>query len=320
MPELGGWVVRASTTRRPNRSRPGPGVQPSAASAPPPVPPSTFERFRELDSYRVNREWNRYEGTAQRDLLRTLRERFLRRHAISAGRALDLGCGPGRFLPMLVGGPARAVGLDVSAETLRQAGERLGGDRYPDRVRGDARRPPFTPGSFGLVAALGNLVGFAGPDGEALLGSAAALVAPEGRLLVEVAPGAGERSAYLHRLPVSALGRLFRAPTSAVLPRIRREEFREEPARKRRAGEFERWSVARTSEFLVRLGFEVVEEISIAPALGGSPTRVDAIRGDPKAWDHLVEVEELLGHDRARSPASAAVLVAAHRRPPDPRH
>lgn len=281
--------------------------------------PSASERFRGLDLYRVEREWRRYEGTAQRRLWRELRERFLERHARGVGWTLDLGSGPGRFTPWAGGPHRRPVALDLSTEMLRElppywTARRIRGP-VPDRVRGDAGRPPFPSGRFEEVVALGNALGFAEGSSERLLEETMGLVAPNGTLLLEIAPGPGERSRYLARLPVSSVGRLFRAPVAVLLARIRAGGFAPEPPRRSEPGAFRRVAREEVIGRLESAGWKVVEVRAVAPVLGPDPRRIHACAADPKAWGHLLEVEEAVGQDRERSARAAAVLLAAVRHP-----
>lgn len=66
-------------------------------------------------------------------------------------RALDLGCGRGRIVDLLVREGYEAVGIDVLKEPLESPGN---GSRY---VRGDAFALPFDADSFGLVVDYGLL-------------------------------------------------------------------------------------------------------------------------------------------------------------------
>lgn len=285
------------------RSRPLRAIVPATESA--------RDRFRSLDPYRAEREWKRYEGTPQRELFRALRQRFLARHPGPEGWSADLGSGPGRFT-LEIGPPrARRVALDLSLEMLRRAS---GTDAAPfpaERVRGDASRPPLAPGRFGAVALLGNTLGFAGRAGEDLLAAAESLVAAGGRLLIEIAPAAGERSRYLARLPSSAVARLLRSPTAAVLPRVLREGFEEEPARRAEPGAFRRWTAEELAARWRTAGWTREETMAIAPALGPETQRLEAIRRDAKAWKHLQDLEEAIGRTPERWSRAAAVLLAA---------
>ena len=276
-------------------------------------------RFQQADAYRAQREWQRYVGTPQRDLFRELRERFLARHSASDGWVLDFGSGPGRFLPFIGGPAARRVALDVSHEMLELAASAWVADgrtgRLPDRVVGIAERPPLRTARWSEVVVLGNTLGFAGPNADRLLNQAVGLVAPGGSLLVEAAPAPGERSIYLERLPPSAVARLLRSPVRAVISRVVREGFKADAPRHRTPRSFRRFSASELREHLSTAEWEVTETMAVAPALGADARRVEAVRGDPKAWSHLLELEEEVGRRPDRWAGAAAVLVAARHAP-----
>jgi Methyltransferase domain len=274
-----------------------------------PATSSASERFRSLDAYRVRREWERYEGTAQRDLFRTLRARFLARHPGPGGWALDLGSGPLRFTAALGLKDARRVALDLSAAMLRFRGPSI--VPSTDRVRGDAARPPFAKRSATTVAVIGNTLGFAGDSADAVLDQAIGLTAPGGVLLLEIAPGPGERSRYLARLPTSSVARLLRSPVGAVLPRLTREGFEIERVRRAEPGEFRRFAVPEIVRRLAQERWRIREVLVVAPSLGPDATALEAVARDAKAWSHLLELEEEVGRNPARWPAAAAILAAA---------
>lgn len=302
------------------RSRMGRSVSPSPGRRP--AAQSARERFLASDRYRVEREWKRYEGTAQRDLFRVLRERFLQRNlAPTPTWALDIGCGPGRFTRGLSGRGARVIALDLSTRALAFLAESWpvgpAAPNLPDRVRADAVAPPFRTGSFGTVVLFGNTLGFAAENSEAVLRSAGSLVAPAGRLLMEIAPGPGEYSRYLTRLPTGSMVRLLRAPTAAVLPRIEREGFRALPARKSIPGPFRRIRVPEALEGFRSEEWKVLESMAVGPALGSEADRLSAVREDGKAWGRLLELEEELGRRPDRWVAAASVLLAIERKPMD---
>jgi SAM-dependent methyltransferase len=69
------------------------------------------------------------------------------------GRCLDLGCGTGVFVPLLVEQAWAVVGVDLSADQLRVAQERVG-DVAESLVQADASALPFEDGSFDAVAAV----------------------------------------------------------------------------------------------------------------------------------------------------------------------
>jgi SAM-dependent methyltransferase len=279
-----------------------------------PEPGAARERFEALDRYRVDREWQRYEGTAQRELFRLLRVRFLRRNVAVGRWVVDIGAGPGRFLGAIGPPDADRIALDLSQEMLRRVD--LTTRPRPYRVRGDGISPPLAPGRFSDVAVLGNALGFAGADSERLLSEAEALVAPGGMLLLEVVSGPGERSRYLSRLPPTALARLLRAPVAALATRVGREGFAEEPRRRRDTGDFRRFDPSDLSSRLVARGWQVVDTLAIAPALGPVAGSLAAVRADEKAWAHLLELEERVGRQPERWPRAAAVLLALSRARP----
>ena len=229
---------------------------------------------------------------------------------------LDAGSGPGRFTADLgAPGTARRVAVDLGREMLVELIDRWPRGNSADPiafvVRGDAGQLPFPPATFDVVAALGNLVGFAGMQAPRVLGSVVDALAPGGTLLLEVAPGSGEHSRYLRRLPSSSVARLLRAPTRAVATRIEREGFAPEPMRKEVPGEFVRVDPVLLAVDLTSKGFRVEEMLAVAPALGADGDRTAAVARDPKAWEHLLMVEEQLGRTPERWSRAAAVLVAA---------
>jgi SAM-dependent methyltransferase len=302
------------TRPRPSSRRP----QPTDPGASGPSSPAHL-RFLHLERERATREWLRYEGTAQRDLFRQLRERFLHRHAREGRWALDAGSGPGRFSPWLGGPSTRRVALDLSLAMLTASRGSATGLRRPpehdvERVRGDALRPPFPPAGFAEVALIGNALGFEHTSGEELLSAVETLVAPGGRLVLEVAPGPGERSRYLGRLPPGAVRRLLAAPPKAVLPRVEREGFAEEPARHRPAA-FRRWTAKELHARWSPPGWVVRETMAVAPALGADAARLAEVARDPAAWLRLTELEEAIGRDPRRWRNAAAVLLAVEHPP-----
>lgn len=221
---------------------------------------------------------------------------------------LDLGSGPGRFLPHIGRSGSKKVALDLSIEMLRDV-ERQG-RTPPELVRADGLQPPFRNRSFQEVVLLGNSLGFAGPDADRLWDVAGELVAPGGSLILEVVAGAGERSRYLCRLPGSSLGRLFRSPVAALFARVEREGFALDPPRKTDPGSFRRYDPDELKQAVTRRGWWVEETMAVAPALGGDGERLEGVASDPVAWSHLIELEEQVGHREERARRAAAVLLA----------
>jgi hypothetical protein len=50
--------------------------------------------------------------------------------------------------------------------------------------------------------------------------------------------------------------------------------------------------------------------VAVAPALGASPGSLEPARSDPKAWSHLLELEEAVGREPERWNSAAAVLLS----------
>jgi SAM-dependent methyltransferase len=274
------------------------------------------DRFVDLDEYRVDREWKRYEGTPLRDLYRELRERFLARHRPAApGRSLEVGPGPGRFTRLIEHDEGRVVLLELSRAMLQRIPAVVPGPgpARVDSVQGDAVWPPFRPQRFQRIAVMGNVLGFAERDAGTMLTRLTSLLAPGGRLLLEFVAGPGERSRYLHRLPAGAIARLLAAPVRAVQPRIQREGFL--PIRERLAGDrrFRRFSPDDLAARLTSEGLEVRELLAVAPCLGNDAARLSEIRAAPAGWAHLLEIEEAIGRQPERQRNAAALLLSAER-------
>jgi SAM-dependent methyltransferase len=68
------------------------------------------------------------------------------------GRCLDLGCGGGVFVPLLVDRGWSVVGVDLSADQLAVARSSIG-EQAEALVQADAQALPFDPGSFDAVVA-----------------------------------------------------------------------------------------------------------------------------------------------------------------------
>lgn len=230
------------------------------------------------------------------------------------GRTLEIGPGPGRFTDLIGTAPRERVALDLSAEalaTLRRNWAPPGRTGPPPGlVRADALSAPFRPRSFRVVTLLGNVLGFAGAGGDSLLGQAAALLTPGGRLLLEADCGPGERSRYLARLPAGAVRRLLVAPAPWLQGRIAAEGFAPEPPRRALRG------LRRTDpqELLDRLsgwGLELEEAIAVAPVLGADSGKLETVHSDRRAWERLLSLEETVGRSPERLRRCPAVLFCA---------
>jgi SAM-dependent methyltransferase len=126
------------------------------------------------------------------------------RHGVPSGIGLDLGCGDGHLMSILMGhvGSRQLVGLDSdSREVLIASGRRI----YSQVVTGSADRLPFGNGGFDFVFSNSVLEHIENIDGA--LEEVARVLRPKGRFLFTVpgpdfhaclqGPLFGEREAYL---------------------------------------------------------------------------------------------------------------------------
>lgn len=146
--------------------------------------------------------------------------------ALADVRALDAGCGKGRYTFFTAGHVGDLVALDGS-DAAAAAARNLAMLPNVAVVRGDLRDPPLAPASFGLVTCLGVLHHL--PDPAAGFRALAELVAEGGTLLIYVYSRPATRGVravglaasrqlrrFTTRMPHRAL-RVLSAPLSAVL-------------------------------------------------------------------------------------------------------
>jgi SAM-dependent methyltransferase len=107
-------------------------------------------------------------------------DRALLAHCV--GHTLDVGCGPGRMSAHLMAGGHGVLGIDLVAEAVRQARE-----RGVAALQRDVFAPLPGEGRWETVLLADGNIGIGG-DPVALLARAAALLAPGGRVVVDVAP------------------------------------------------------------------------------------------------------------------------------------
>jgi ubiquinone/menaquinone biosynthesis C-methylase UbiE len=163
-------------------------------------------------------------NVAEWDTVRYLDQTYVgrARHALrwlrSLGRGrrvLDLGCGTGRQTVAGTRAGLCVVSADFSFEMARATRQRVLREcpgAAPAVVVADALHPPFRPGAFDAVMALG-VVGFV-PDRPGMLREARTLLAPGGELVCDV--GVPERRVLFPALgaaldrPLRSLARLWR--------------------------------------------------------------------------------------------------------------
>jgi len=105
-----------------------------------------------------------------------------------AGRVLDLCCGFGRHTLALVELGIDALGLDLSAELLRESAGLPGAERLTGRlVRGDAQRLPFAASAFDGLVNLFSSFGYFGEQGDArMLDEIARVTRVGGRVFMDL--------------------------------------------------------------------------------------------------------------------------------------
>ncbi len=124
------------------------------------------------------------------------------------GNTLDVGCGPGRMSARLIQNGHCVLGIDVVPEAVRQARE-----RGVPALRRDVFAPLPGEGRWDTVLLADGNIGIGG-DPVALLARAVELVAPDGRVVVDLAPpGAGLRTDSLTIRTARASTRTFRWST-----------------------------------------------------------------------------------------------------------
>ncbi|MFJ9697724.1 methyltransferase domain-containing protein [Kitasatospora sp. NPDC101183] len=155
---------------------------------------------------------------------------LVRRCALLAAPVLDLGCGPGRLVAALLARGVPALGVDVTGAAVART-VALGG---PALRRSVFDRLP-AEGRWGAALLADGNLGIGG-DPEALLRRCAQLIAPDGRLLVEVEAGdLDERAVVRVEGPDGRLGPAFPWARLGAAPALRR-------ARAAGLVEAERWA------------------------------------------------------------------------------
>ena len=132
------------------------------------------------------RRWDRPADAVERALLHTVR-----------GPVLDVGCGPGRLVALLCDRGILALGIDAAPLAIRRAharGAAVIARSVYDLVPGE--------GEWATVLLVDGNIGIGG-DPERLLRRVRALLAPDGRAVVEVEPPGAARRDGVVRLEVA---------------------------------------------------------------------------------------------------------------------
>jgi ubiquinone/menaquinone biosynthesis C-methylase UbiE len=139
------------------------------------------------------------------------------------GRLLEVGCGPGFILPDLLASGLEVQAIDVSAEMIRRARERIGEHPLAARCQlgvGDVERLQFAQASFDAVLAMGVLEYL--PDYGRALAEMARVLRPGGVVVLTVPNRASlyhvTRSAYLGARRLIGLPRRSAYAANPCLP------------------------------------------------------------------------------------------------------
>jgi len=278
-------------------------------------------RIREQFDLSVGREWRRYSGNAWRVLVRELRERFLARHLPRGGGwVLELGPGPGRFTPTVLASGARVVAADLSLPMLRALGRRRSVRSRSfrlRRVRAAGEHLPFRDRAFRAAVAYGNILGFAGKEGDRLLSELARVVRPGGLLVLDVASPVGSAVEFLEKgARERFLRKLLRDPDYYFLNEILGAGDRgHQPYAPARMGyfEFDFYTAAGADKVLRAAGFRPIDRMALG-AVGAFRDRLTAIaRRERRTWKNLVVIEEHVGRRPGVLETGHGFVLAARR-------
>jgi SAM-dependent methyltransferase len=261
------------------------------------------DRWRRVTRYDVDRERRRQEGTPYRDLLRTLRQRFLEAHERellqTPGPIVEVGPGTGRYTRILTHHPGPLILVDVSKRMLRETFATLPPQpRPPDLLQGDAAVLPLRSRSVGWLQSLGGVLGFLGGEALRALEEMAEAVRPGGFLLLEVPTPLKKvpPEDWLRRWEgwQGPSGERFRGPASLISPDHWDTAVRE--SRPRRI--FSPLDFPLVEGWVQETRWEVRDRLLVAPIFGSRPEILnEAIRHGEAEWARIIDLEESVGRD-----------------------
>ena len=165
------------------------------------------------DAYAPFYDWENERTFGRRDIA------WWKKHALRAGRTLELGCGTGRLITPLARAGAPMTGIDFSAAMLDKArirSRRLPRGRRPGLVRCDIRALAFADRTFPLVLAPYGVLQSLTTDADldATLASVARVVKPRGTFGIDLVPDLPSWQSY--RKEMRLRGRLGGAGITLV--------------------------------------------------------------------------------------------------------
>lgn len=285
------------------------------------TPPRAARRHRQIRAQfdpNPSGEWRRYGGEARRILVRELRSRFLALHLPSgSGWVLELGPGPGRFTPQILGSGGHVAAVDLSLPMLRSARRRLRGRNGVDRVawvRGAGERLPFPDRSFRAAVLYGNILGFSAHETSALLAELGRVVALNGRLLLDVAsPGGAIQEFFVRGAERRFLRRVLRSPDRYFVRRVLATGHQPYAPGRMANWEFGFHTAPEVGRMLARAGFRVLDRMAVGPIGAFQEAIARAARREPTTWENLLRTEEMVGRRPGVLETGHGFVVAAVR-------
>ena len=259
-------------------------------------------------------EWERLESAYGR-LQAIIHTDFIEEYVRPGDRALDVGCGPGRFAIVMARLGATVTLVDISRKQLELARDRLREagvlDRAAGIIEGDVCHLGMLPdASFDVVVCYGGALSYAGDERSTAVAEIVRLARPGGVILVSVMSRLGSAANTARRPTMPILHdpdgwHLWTVIASGDLPEFpSRIPGMQHPAMH-----------LYTSDELREL-FDTGEVLAIAgsnvTAYEGSQA-FEELANDDKAWKTAVELERQLCHKPGLVDNGSHIILAARK-------
>jgi ubiquinone/menaquinone biosynthesis C-methylase UbiE len=259
----------------------------------------TREGWEGWDAYAPFYDWENARTLGRRDVpfWRDVARRV-------QGRVLELGSGTGRIALPLARAGVPLIGVDRSAEMLRQAVRRAVTLRRQGRkktslrfIRADIRHLPFADRSFGAVLAPYGIVQSLTRERDlaATLESVSRVIAPGGLFGLDLVPDVPNWREYANRVQLK--GRAQKGVHLTLVESVRQD-------RRKRLTTFEQTYVARRGNKVTRHTFDLTFRTLPLPVMVRRLERagfsIEATLGDYRggAWDERADVWVVLARRR----------------------